>query len=148
MRQRAPQGELKLWALFIALLALLTCGALFLSAIVKVDRDAAIHRFCMANASVGFYVQLYLDQSGRTIEWVIASTEQVHALTMRAETDLAPLTAPLDLCDHSCQHNTLGTSQEVYQSNRLQATIDRPAFYALNALTESYNLTFPLTNKC
>ena len=143
-----PQAELKLWALLIALLALITCGALFLTAILKADRDAAIHRYCVTDPSSNFYGQLYLDQSGRTIEWVIASTEQVHALTVEALTDLAPLTTDLTLCDHSCPHDTLGTSTQVFPSNRIQAILDRPAFYGLRFITTSYNMTIPITSKC
>lgn len=143
-----PQAELKLWALFIALLALITCGALFLTAILKADRDAAIHRYCVVDSASDFYGQLYLDQSGRTIEWVIASTEQIHALTIKATTDLAPLTMDLILCDHSCPHDTLGTSTQVFPSNRIQALLDRPAFYGLHVLTTSHNVTISISNKC
>ena len=144
-RSDTPQAELKLWALFIALLALITCGALFLTAILKADRDAAIHRYCFADPSSDFYSQLYLDQSGRTIEWVIVSTEQVHSLAVIA------LTTTMDvirLCDHSCPHNVLGTSTQVFPSNQIQAILDRPAFYGLQFITTSYNVTLPITSKC
>ena len=144
----SPQAELKIWALLIALLALITCGALFLTAILKADRDAAIHRYCVVDGDSDFYAQVYLDQSRRTIEWVIASTEQVHSLTVKAATDLAPLTTDLVLCDHSCIHDTLGTSTQVFPSNRIQAILDRPAFYGLQFVTTSYNATIPLGNKC
>ena len=141
------QNDLKIWALAVSLLAIVGSAAIFLVAMSKADADAGIHTFLFADRDKNLRGHLYIDQGERSIEWHISSLSQIVSLIIKAETVDAPIQSDLVLCDHSCNHVTLGLLTTSYPSNRIQALLDRPAYYGLQIVTSTHNVTIPMIYK-
>lgn len=140
------QNDLKVWALVVSLLAITASASIFLVAMAKADVNAGVHTFLFVNTPSNVRGHLYVNQGERSIEWHIASLVQISSLTIKAQTIDAPIQSDLSLCEHSCNHVTVGTSTTPIPSNRIQALLDFPAYYDLNIVGSTFNVTVPLIN--